>query len=171
MLLAIIITIGVIQILTLSRTKTLSCYPLKLLFLILLLLNMNFSLYMYVCVCINVYMHPIMNMLLLQVDQFACIVCILSALQNHRISPQYVELNVGEKLEIRCKGSLDNAKPFWFFDKFLGALNSHYNRTYSIVRYDSVQLYRSGIYTCVGFKGLFSTKFFFAQSIVKVFGK
>ena len=112
-----------------------------------------------------------MNMLLLQVDQFACIVCILSALQNHRISPQYVELNVGEKLEIRCKGSLDNAKPFWFFDKFLGALNSHYNRTYSIVRYDSVQLYRSGIYTCVGFKGLFSTKLFFAQSIVKVFGK
>ncbi len=95
----------------------------------------------------------------------------LEVLQEN-ISPNYVEINVGQRLLIHCDGYSISKKTIWIFDK--PTLDHHLtiSKNHTSIVFNNITVYDTGTYTCIVNNAKNTKKkSFFARAVVKVFGK
>ncbi len=85
--------------------------------------------------------------------------------------PQYVELNVGEPLEINVISSFDFVVVACDFDKAVLSPKYLSLGIIQIFTTESIQLNNSGTYICFASTKVTRFKHYFGRSIVKVFGE
>ena len=100
---------------------------------------------------------------------------------EHRIIPNYLEVNAGEPVEIKCRTLYGPARPAWIINEGPFFSQRYYDKSlklnfkkdsYDIVKIKSSDVWDSGTYTCVGLKtswGLLHG--FIAKATLKVYGQ